>query len=60
MSDNEEVLKQLTEWSIRVDELRSQLILSSPLEKEREEYLDLVEKIKFIMEELIMYEEDDY
>ena len=60
MSDNEEVLKQLTEWSIRVDELRSQLVLSSPLEKEREEYLDLVEKIKFIMEELIMYEEDDY
>lgn len=60
MSDNQEVLKQLTEWSVRVDELRSQLILSSPLEKEREEYLDLVEKIKFIMEELIMYEEDEY
>jgi len=60
MNDNAEVLKQLTEWSIRVDNLRSQLILSSPLEKEREEYLDLVEKIKFIMEELIIYEEDEY
>lgn len=60
MNDNQEVLKQLTEWSVRVDELRSQLILSSPLEKEREEYLDLVEKIKFIMEELIIYEEDQY
>lgn len=59
MIEYEEMIKQMSDMVVRVEELREKLINSSPLEDERNEYRDLVEKISFIMEELIDIEEAD-
>lgn len=57
MIEYEEMVQEMSKMVVRVEELREKLINSSPLEDERNEYRDLVEKISFIMEELIDIEE---
>ena len=55
----EETMVLLAELSKEIDELRTVLIESSPLDKERKEYYNKVEQLEFIMEEVMMYQEDE-
>ena len=55
----EETLVLLAELSKDIDALRTVLIESSPLDKERKEYYNKVEQLEFIMEEVMSYQEDE-
>jgi hypothetical protein len=55
----EETMVLLAELSKDIDALRTVLIESSPLDKERKEYYNKVEQLEFIMEEVMMYQEDE-
>lgn len=59
MNEYEDMVRQMSDMVVRVEELREKLINSSPLKDERDEYKDLVDKISFIMEELIEIEEKE-
>lgn len=58
MIEYEEMVQEMSKMVLRIDELREALIKSSPLKAEKDEYRDLVEKVQFLMEELIVFEED--
>lgn len=55
----EEAMILLAQLSKDIDELRTVLIESSPLDKERKEYYNKVEQLEFIMEEVMLYEENE-
>ena len=55
----EETMVLLAQLSKDIDELRVLLIESSPLDKERKEYYNKVEQLEFIMEEVMLYEENE-
>ena len=55
----EETMMLLAQLSKDIDELRTVLIESSPLDKERKEYYNKVEQLEFIMEEVMLYEENE-
>ena len=55
----EETMVLLAELSKDIDALRTVLIESSPLDKERKEYYYKVEQLEFIMEEVMSYQEDE-
>ena len=55
----EETLVLLAELSKDIDALRTVLIESSPLDKERKEYYNKVQQLEFIMEEVMSYQEDE-
>ena len=55
----EETMVLLAELSKDIDALRTVLIESSPLDKERKEYYNKVEQLEFIMEEVMSYQEDE-
>lgn len=59
MNSYEEMVSEMSKMVLRIEELREALIKSSPLEAERDEYRDLVEKVQFLMEELVVFEEDE-
>lgn len=59
MNSYEEMVNEMSKMVLRIEELREALIKSSPLEAERNEYRDLVEKVQFLMEELVVFEEDE-
>lgn len=59
MNSYEEMVNEMSKMVLRIEELREALIKSSPLEAERDEYRDLVEKVQFLMEELVVFEEDE-
>lgn len=59
MNNYEEVMVQLSEMVKEVDELRTFLIESSPHNSKREQYYDLVNKVQFLMEEMIVFESEE-
>lgn len=59
MNEYNEMIKQMNEMVKEVDELRTLLIESSPLNTQREEYYKLVDQIQFLMEELVIFEDEE-
>jgi len=59
VSDYNENYVALTELTIEVDRLRNLLIENSELEAERKEYYLKLDQLKFLMEELIIFESEE-
>ena len=59
MNDYNENYVALTELTIEVDRLRNLLIENSELESERKEYYSKLDQLKFLMEELIIFESEE-